>query len=539
MGFPLLAAIAIAGLGAAPAPAQERPNVILIQTDDQSMSQLYALSTVSGTPQVAMPNTLTLIAGGGITFNRYYVSDPLCCPSRATALTGQYAHNNGVLGNGPTAFGGYGALSKQHNLAVWLQGAGYRTIHIGKFLNYYGQPPVSAPTEVPPGWSHWETLAGEDSTHYFYGYRLNVNGEVRGPFGEISYARRDEPGCVSDPAADPCEYQTDVLTQSAVEQVLGSAGPSPFFLSLDYVAPHGDFRPPWGAEPAPRHYDSWSAVPLPRPPGFNERDVSDKPRFLRRARRLGGIGIAHAQQEWQKGLESLRAVDDGVARLFGALAGTGELARTYVIFTTDNGFFNGEHRIQRSKFLPYEPATHVPLLMRGPGIRPGSRSGELVANVDLAPTILQIAGTGPSVAVDGRSLLRFARKPRKRTTRPLLLEGFTRAVDVATARATGATASIRDAPIRDFQGIRVGRYKYVRYRGGVKELYDLRRDPYEQHSRIKDRRYREVRSFLAKRLNWLRRCSGRVCRKRLKAKIPRPLPKRAVRKRGPDRGGRS
>ncbi len=340
-----------------------------------------------------MPNTLTEIAGAGVTFDRYYVSDPLCCPSRATLLTGQYAHNDGVLGNGPGAFGGYGALDKQNNLAVWLRDAGYRTIHIGKFLNYYGQPPVSAPTEVPPGWSDWETLVGEDSTHYFYGYRLNVNGAVEGPFGDITYAHRDPGGCPDDPPpGQACDYQTDVLNQRAVDQIAASAGHGPFFLSLDYVAPHGDFRPPWGAEPAPRDYDSWATAPLPRPPGFNERNVSDKPRFLRRSHRLSPPQIAHAQQEYQKGIESLRSVDAGVGRIFAALAATGQLSNTFVFFTTDNGFFQGEHRIQRSKFLPYEPSNHVPLFLRGPGIDAGTRSGELVANVDIAPTILQIAG---------------------------------------------------------------------------------------------------------------------------------------------------
>jgi N-acetylglucosamine-6-sulfatase len=522
---------------ALPAPpeavGQGRPNVVLIQTDDQNVSELYANAAPPGQPPLlAMPNTLGLIAGAGITFSRYYVSDPLCCPSRATLLTGQYAHNDGVLGNGPGPFGGYAALDKQDNLAVWMQNAGYRTIHIGKFLNFYGQPPISDPAEVPPGWTDWETLAGEDSTHYYYGYRLNVNGSVQGPFGDITYAQRDSPGCPANPpAGEACNYQTDVLTERAVDQIAKSAPGGPFFLELDFTAPHGDLvTPPWGPEPAPRHYDSWATVPLPRPPGFNERDVSDKPPFLRHRARLSPLAIAQTQQEWQKEVESLRAVDEGVARLIGALAATGELANTYVFFTTDNGFFQGEHRIRRSKFLPYEPSAHVPLLMRGPGIAAASRSGELVSNADLAPTIAQLAGASPTVAEDGRSLLPFARQPRRRTRRPILLEGFTRAVDEATARPReaaagrrGASASSLEAPIRDFQCIRVGPYKYVRYGGGPKELYDLRTDPYELHSQAADPRYRVVRAFLARRLSRLRRCRGATCRRPLKAKIPRPL----------------
>jgi N-acetylglucosamine-6-sulfatase len=506
-------AAALAAL-ALPAVATARPNVVLIQTDDQNLSELHAQQRLPGGGiEAAMPNTLGLIARAGVSFNRYYVSDPLCCPSRATLLTGQYAHNDGVLGNGPGPFGGYAALSRTNNLAVWLQAAGYRTIHIGKYLNFYGQPPVSDPAEVPPGWSDWESLVGEDSTHYYYGYRLNDNGDVQGPFGDITYAEKDPP-----------DYQTDVLTQRAVDQIRASAG-RPFYLELDYTAPHGDLRPPWGPEPAPRHYDSWSTVPLPRPPGFNERDVSDKPRFIRSLPRLGAAKIADAQQEWQKEVESLRAVDDGVAQIVAALAADGQLGNTYVIFTTDNGFFQGEHRIRRSKFLPYEPSARVPMLIRGPGIPPGAKSGELVANVDIAPTVLGLAGAAATVPEDGRSLLPFAHDPARRTRRPILLEGFTRSVDPSTSRLRAGASSL-EAPIRDFAGIRVGPYKYVRYAGGPRELYDLNSDPFELHSRAHDPRYRAVRSFLAARLRRLRRCVGPTCSRPLRAKIPRPLPRR-------------
>jgi N-acetylglucosamine-6-sulfatase len=524
----LTAAIASAILGGSVAPtsaaAAQRPNVVVIQTDDQKLSDLYATQTgPDGLPRAAMPNTLDLIGAAGATFSRYYASDPLCCPSRASLLTGQYAHNDGVLGNGPGALGGYGALDKPSNLAPWLQSAGYRTIHIGKFLNYYGEPPVSAPSEVPPGWSDWETLTGEDSTHYFYGYRLNVNGAVQGPFGDITYARKDPPGCPDDPGSGACDYGTDVLTGRAVDQIEASAGHGPFFLSLDYVAPHGDFRAPFGPEPAPRDYDSWASTPYPRPAGFDEADVSDKPPFLRNASPLSAVAIGQIQQEWQKRIESLRAVDDGIGRLIAALGATGQLANTYVFFTSDNGFFGGEHRIQREKFLPYEPSSHLPLLLRGPGISPGARSGELTMNVDLAPTILAIAGASATVPLDGRSLLRFAKRPAKSTRRPLLLEGFTRAVEVATARQGQAAKPIFNAPVRDFQGIRFGPYKYVRYAGGIRELYDLRNDPAELHSRVHDPRYRAVRAFLAERLNRLRRCAGAACRRPLRAQIPNPL----------------
>jgi N-acetylglucosamine-6-sulfatase len=517
-----LAAAASISTPAGEATAGARPNVVVIQTDDQALAWLYATQQTAGGTVAAMPNTLGLIAAEGVTFSRSYASNPLCCPSRATLLTGAYAHNHGVLGNGPVA-GGYMALDKLDNLALWLQGAGYRTIHVGKFLNYYGEPPFSDPHEVPPGWSRWETLTGENSTHYFYGYRLNVDGAVSDPYGDLAYSQKDPASCPGAPPPSGCLYQSDELTRRAVQQVAESAPGGPFFLSLDYVAPHGDYPPPDGPEPATRHDGSWAAVPLPRPPGFDERDVSDKPRWIRRAPRLSRDLIARTQTEWQNEIESLRAVDDGVAAVVEALRASGELDSTYVLFTSDNGFFSGEHRIHRAKFLPYEPSARVPLLVRGPGVPRGARSAELVANVDLAPTILELAGAAATTPVDGRSLLRFARDPRLRSRRPLLLEAFTKSTETATARGGPATASI-SAPVRDYQAIRAGRYKYVRYAGGAKELYDLRRDPFELHSLARERRYLRVRRFLSRRLARLRLCRGAACRRPL-AEVPRPRPR--------------
>ena len=147
-----------------------------------------------------MPNTLDLIAGKGMTFNRYYVSYPLCCPSRVSLLTGRYAHNTGVKGN-VQPNGGYFGFSFRaaysHNLATWLQGAGYRTIHIGKFLNGYGDEPYDNGTTVPPGWNAWHTVLNADTNHYFYGYTLNNNGQISEPYGDSGswetreYGQRD------------------------------------------------------------------------------------------------------------------------------------------------------------------------------------------------------------------------------------------------------------------------------------------------------------------------------------------------------------
>jgi N-acetylglucosamine-6-sulfatase len=535
-------ALAAGGTAASAAPVQPRPNVVLIQTDDQDIPETYQtyLDPITGLELPVMPNTMRALVGRGMSFTRYYVPDPLCCPSRASLLSGSYAKNNGVKGNGPVG-GGYGQFIGSdignENLAIWLNRAGYRTIHIGKFLNFYGEPPVSAPTDRPPGWTDWETLVGEQSTHLFYGYTLNANGEIQGPFGDETYAVKDPAGCpFAPPPGEACDYQTDVLTQRAVSQINTSAATgNPFFLSLDYVAPHGDFRNPIGPEPAPRHYNSLDLMPLPRPPGFNEGNVNDKPSFIRFAPLMTPIDIRRTTIEYRKESESLRAVDDGVGSILNALRLTGQLENTYVIFISDNGFFQGEHRLQRSKFLPYEPSTHVPLFIRGPGVKPGSRSGELVGNIDLAPTILRLAQAPATRAIDGRSLLPFIEDPSERTQRPILLEAFTKSVDVGTERPAMATTSISALP-EDYYGIRLGRYKYIEYADGEKELYDLKLDPYELNSRQKNRRYFPVRAFLHRQLLRLENCRGKACKKDITEEIPDPKPLHPGRHKG--KGGK-
>lgn len=501
------------------AEAGVRPNIVVIQTDDQTRAQLTASYLRSdGVFVEAMPNTLGLIRDRGVTFTRYYVSDPLCCPSRATLLTGQYDHNHGVKGNFPP-LGGYPALDKFGTVANWLQAAGYRTIHVGKFLNLYGEVGFSDPTEVPPGWSSWHTLVGEEGTHYFYGYRLNDNGRITGPYGDKSYEEKDEPSCPeSPPPVGGCNHQTDLLTQRAVQAIHGSSGP--FFLNVDYVAPHGDFRPPIGPEPAPRHYDSFVGAPLPRPPGWNEENVADKPSYVRNVPPLTPSEVMAATREWQKSLESLRDVDAGVEDIVAALSSRGLLRNTYIFVTSDNGFFFGEHRFSRAKFLPYEPATHVPLLIRGPGIPQGVRTGEISANIDIAPTIAALTGARPNHRLDGRSLLRFARDTSLRTRRPILMQAFTRATDVTRARRT-ATASAQ-APARDYVGIRVGPYKFVSYANGEKELYDFRIDPHELRSVHLKRSYAPVRNFLAGELERLRFCRGRACKRPIVEPLAQP-----------------
>jgi N-acetylglucosamine-6-sulfatase len=459
-------ATAVGSASVAPASAEQaRPNVVVIMTDDQTVESVRV-----------MTNVKRLLRDRGATFRQSFVNFALCCPSRATFLTGQYAHNHGVLGNAPPS-GGYAKLDHTNTLPVWLQDAGYYTAHLGKYLNGYGR---TNPTEIPPGYDEWHGSV-DPSTYRFYGYTLNENGRL------VTYERR---------------YQTDLYAEKAA-RIIGRRAPlaKPFYLSVAFLAPHsgGPREPddPVGQAtpvPAPRHRNDFASEPLPRPPGFNEQNVSDKPIGIRNRPLLTRTRIRQIRENYQQRLESLLAVDQAVGRIVAALRRAGELDDTLIVFTSDNGFFHGEHRVPSGKVLLYEPSIRVPLIMRGPGIPAGLRLSQRVANIDLAPTIVDAAGATPARVMDGRSLLPVIADPGVPLGRDLL---------VVRGPGTGTFAAIR-AP----------NYLYAEYGNGEQELYDLTRDPYELRSRHADPAYAAVKADLALRLAHLRACSGISCRTR-------------------------
>jgi N-acetylglucosamine-6-sulfatase len=468
-----LVAAAAAGCGSSPGPGQdvdERPNVVVLMTDDQTLESMRV-----------MPGVRRTLADRGTTFTRSFVSFALCCPSRATFLTGQYAHNHGVLGNRPPT-GGYGRLDRRETLPVWLQRAGYRTMHVGKFLNRYGQD--LGPYHVPPGWDDWHGSI-DPFTYEYYGTVLNENGVLH------TY---------------PSQYSTDLYANLA-EQLIDRAarGDRPFFLSVGFLAPHGggprELDDPPGLAtpvPAPRHRDRFVAEPLPPNvrASFNEGDMSDKPAFLRALPPISEDKAEAIEENYRQRLESLLAVDEAVASIVNTLRAAGELENTLVIFTSDNGFFHGEHRMPSEKMLVYEPSIRVPLIMRGPGVPAGAERRQLVTNADLAPTILDVADATPTKPQDGSSLLPLLADPRLEWGRDLLIEG---------PEGFGVTA---------FAALRTYRYVYVEYVTGEQELYDVRRDPNELHSVHDDPAYASVRAELARRLRALRVCAGPSCRTR-------------------------
>ena len=438
-------------------------------TDDQTAA---SLST--------MPRVNNLIAGEGTKFDQMITSFPLCCPSRSTYLTGQYAHNHGVLHNNPP-FGGFLELDHTNTLPVWLQNAGYRTMHVGRYLNGY-----EFRHGIPPGWTDWYASPHSSAFNYT-SWKVNENGVLR------SYPEPSHPG----------EHQTDESTRRAV-QLIDSASPGdqPFFLSLWYVAPHrgaprdpDDPRRPGTPSPALRHRDAYAGVRMPRPPSFNEANMYDKPQVVADRPRINGEFAAGIEENWRQEIETLMGVDEGVEQIVEALRRNGELDNTLLVYMSDNGYMHGEHRALAEKVLPYEESIRVPLVMRGPGIPRGRVDRRLVDNVDVPATILDATDVAPGRVLDGRSLLELLADPGAEWGRDILIEN-----------GNGANG------VPAYRGIRTYRFKYVEHRTtGEYELYDLDNDPYELHSMDGFARYAKVQRDLKAALRTLVSCVGVDC----------------------------
>lgn len=509
-------------LGHADAAPAARPNFVVIQTDDQNAATVRAkFRALDGSLRPVMPNTVRLLLNRGTEFTNHYASSPVCSPSRASLLSGQYPWNSGVLANeGPN--GGWTGWQRHdildHNLPVTLASSGYRTAHFGKFTNsYYDEVNDRVDTTVPPGWARWFTTAYMPGTR-FYGYRLNVDGRPAGPVGNPGY-RSDGRG--TDPAscdlrrleriwpAGPCHYLTDVMTAAAVREIRQERK-RPFYIQVDYQAPHGDVAAPRGPQPATRHVGSAASTPVPRRPSFNEADFSDKPPVIRQAasERMNKSEIKALGRSYRSYIESLRAVDDGIGKILRTLKQTGRLSNTYVILTSDHGMFLGEHRFDWGKFLSYEDSSSVMTAVRGPGVSHGARSPELTANIDIPVTVMDLAGAQPDYPVDGRSMEPFWRNPARSSNRPVAI-----AIDPRQGRAAASTSA--RSPALSYRGYRIGRYKYIRYDEGGEELYDLTRDPDELNNRAGSPAYAEALAYLRDNLDEVIGCGAAACRAEL------------------------
>jgi N-acetylglucosamine-6-sulfatase len=467
-------------VAAAPSKPAQRPNVVVVMTDDQDFRSMGA-----------MPKTRKLIGDRGTTFDQNIISYPLCCPSRATYYTGQYAHNHGVRWNNFPE-GGYYRFHQREVLPVWLQRAGYRTIHIGKYLNETGE---RNPREVPNGWDDWH--GGVDpSTYEYYGFTLNHNGHLQ------TYPD------------DPAHYSTDVYAGLAKQAIDASheAG-KPFFLNVAPNAPHTDAASVNAriegtpAEPPPRYASVYANAELPRYPNFNEADISDKPPQLQQLfpNPLTDDQIASLTDHYRGRMGALMGVDDLVSGVVRELKRTGEYRNTVIVFTSDNGWILGEHRLfdpQSSngrasgvKYVPYEGSSRVPLMIAGPGFPAGRKVEGVTVNADLAPTIEQLTGARPKLPQDGVSLVAAAQKPSALDGRGVLLETFE-----------------NPRGIRAYHSIRTARYRYDVEDDGLVALSDFKVDPWEMDNHATDPAYAKIVAILAARLEKLNTCRGTSCR---------------------------
>ncbi|MGQ0668307.1 MAG: sulfatase family protein [Actinomycetota bacterium] len=427
---------------ASPGLQDERPSIVLIVTDDQRHDTLWA-----------MPEVRQRLIRSGIRFRNAFVVNPLCCPSRASILTGQYSHTTGVYRN-VGEHGGFDDFRDDSTIATWLQDAGYRTALIGKYLNGYADTDY-----IPPGWDRWAAL--ERAPGYYYDYNLNLDGEL------IRYG------------ASPNDYSTDVLADLAVSFIEETEGPL-----LLYFAPHAPHGPP---EPVPRHETALSDLPPARPPSFNERNVSDKPIFVRSHPVMDAAAVGEIDEYRRGQFRSLLPVDEAIGRILDALQETGRLQNTLVVFTSDNGEFWGEHRLD-GKQAPYEEAIRVPFVVRYDALveRP-HEDGRFVLNVDLAPTFAELARIAAPGA-EGRSLLPLVQGARPQWRADFLLEHL-------------ATEDVLVPP--DYCAVRTKRYLYVVYGTGERELYDLTQDPSELVNRAADPALQPAREVLHRRMREL------------------------------------
>jgi N-acetylglucosamine-6-sulfatase len=390
-----------------------------------------------------MPNTEKKLAAHGVTFQNSFVVNPECCPSRAATLTGLYSHDTGVYRDQPP-HGGVTAFVKNHDehktVAVWLHDAGYTTSLMGKYLNGYKG------TRIPQGWDNWTAFnVPHSGTGHYFNYYLNINGNLK------YYGKKRK------------DYSTDVLARKAATFIHNANGP--FFL---YWAPSAPHKP---AVPAPKYAHAFSHLPKWRPKSFNERGIKDKPKWAQLPR-LSKADIHEIDRTRVDQYRTLLSVDDAVAKIVNALRNAGRLDNTMIIFTSDNGFLWGEHRID-GKQTPWEESIRVPFIMRYDpvtGNMEGTTNTSLIANIDIAPTIASAAGVNPP-QVDGSNILD-------------LLNGGSWRNEFLIEHLVG-----RYSPAPTYCALRTETQMYAVYSTGDRELYDLTSDPLELHNLASDPTY--------------------------------------------------
>ena len=426
-----------------PSPHVRRPNIVFVLTDDLSMDLLRYMPAVEA------------LRDRGTTLTSYYVSDSLCCPSRASIFTGNFPHDTGVFTNtgrqgGFNVFHARGEQQRSFNVA--LQNAGYRTAMMGKYLNGYLEPgKTNVPdTYVPPGWNEWD-VAGWGYPEY--DYRLNHDGFVR------HYGHR------------PRDYLTNVLGRLGTRFIDSSAGSGqPFFLELATFAPHSPYTP------ARRYLHTFPGLTAPEPPNFDAMPTH-APRWLADHQPLSPGQIRYINHVFRRRVQAVQSVDAMITRIEAALQANGMLDDTYIVFSSDNGLHTGEYRLMPGKLTAFDTDIHVPLVVAGPGVPAGETNDAMAENVDLAKTFAAIAGT--HMPSDGHSLMPLLRGEDPPDWRDAILVEHHGPVmnpddpDIQNSRSGNPPS---------YEAMRTPDFLYVEYRNGQREFYDLRTDPFELHN---------------------------------------------------------
>ena len=492
-----------ASLAAGVAMPQPRPNIVVVMVDDLD-EKLASTMLEAG----LVPNLKTHFVDRGVSFRQMFCTTPVCTPSRATLLTGRYAHNHGAARN-ESPFGGVTAFSDASTLATWLRATGYQTGHVGKYLNGYGRSDVNrdgvfnvADTQyVPPGWHQWFGLLDPYDTR-MYQFVANENGTV------------------SAWGTSAADYQTDVISSKAatfLDRFKTADDAAPFFLSVAPTAPHQEVYPGlpvssysdawnWTIRPAPRHLGS-VLLPLPQPPSFNEADVSDKPAWMQLRPLLQSGDIDNLTRQYRDRAASLRAVDDLLGALVLKLTQLGELSRTVLIFTSDNGFLHGEHRLPQ-KLVAHEESIRLPLIVAAPWLNK-AEANQIILNTDLAPTIVEMArATAAAPSMDGTSFAPLLIDPgRAQWRKRFLIERWPGAASLFELPGYFAIRTGPAAP-------EAASSTLVLYSDSSREHYDLTTDPAQLSSLHANQTPLRVqqRSTLTWWLNRLIGCAGAACR---------------------------
>lgn len=456
-----LGVMAILAMAAASGPwhtyISDGPNIVLIISDDQSMD------TLPHSP-AAMPYLQSRMLDREdhwVNFSRAFVNNPLCCPSRATILSGQFSHHTGVLKN---AYGKF--FSESSTVATWLHDVGYQTGFFGKYINQY---PFDRAPYVPPGWDEWAVKFHGGVETVYFNYRL-AEGEGEGAAELIPYGDDED------------EYMPDVLAAKTVDFIRNAPGGRPFFAVYSPTSPHS----PW--VPAPRHAGAFADLEIGSRPNVNEMNVDDKPTWVQGLNPMPENKVLKLQGEQRAEFEALLAMDEAVESITAALEERDVMDDTVIIYLSDNGYSYGSHRWVAKRCV-YAECTQIPMLIRYPGASAHDDAFP-VSNVDVAPTIAGLAGVAPGIPVDGVNLVPLLARDRRPDRPGVLLEWP------------------GDETVPSYFGIRTYDYLYVELGTGERELYDLtgeigEPDPYEFHNVVNDERYDLVRLQLAAQLTAL------------------------------------